>query len=125
MKKALNLAALHVSFTLILILILFPLLALALEKVTLQLKWIHAFQFAGYYAAKEKGYYRDAGIDVQIHEAAPGTDVLDTVISGKAQFGTGTSSLLLARNAGKPVVALAVIFQHSPLVLVAAKTARP
>lgn len=118
MIKALKVAALLA----LLPFILFPLPALALEKVTLQLKWSHAFQFAGYYAAKEKGYYRDVGIDVEIHEATPGTNVPDDVIRGKAQFGIGTSSLLLERNAGKPVVALAVIFQHSPLVLVAAKT---
>lgn len=92
--------------------------ARALEQVNLQLKWTHAFQFAGYYAAIDKGYYREAGLDVRIQEAKPGFDVVESVASGKAQYGVGNSSLLLARNAGKPVVALAVIFQHSPLVLV-------
>ncbi|MHB1462599.1 MAG: ABC transporter substrate-binding protein [Armatimonadota bacterium] len=91
----------------------------ALQRVTLQLKWTHAFQFAGYYAAAEKGYYRQAGLDVKILEATPGTDPLQNVLSGKAQYGVGTSSLILARQAGKPVVALAVIFQHSPYVLIA------
>lgn len=90
-----------------------------LERVTLQLKWTHAFQFAGYYAAVAKGYYREAGLDVQLLEAAPGTDAVEAVLGGRAQYGVGTSSLLLARKAGKPVVVLAVIFQHSPLVLVA------
>lgn len=93
--------------------------ALAVEKVTLQLKWTHAFQFAGYYAALEKGYYRDAGLDVQLLEATPGIDPLESVLSDQAQYGVGTSSLLLARKSGKPVVVLAAIFQHSPLVLVA------
>jgi len=92
--------------------------ALAHDAVTLQLKWSHAFQFAGYYAAKAKGYYGEAGLDVSILPALPGDDVLKAVTSGKAQYGVGTSSLLLARNAGKPVVALAAIFQHSPLVLI-------
>jgi len=92
------------------------------EAVTLQLKWTHAFQFAGYYAAQELGYYREAGLDVTLKEAAPGLDVVGEVVSGQADFGVGSSSLILARKAGKPVVALAVIFQHSPLVLVAAKT---
>lgn len=95
--------------------------AAAVEQVTLQLKWTHAFQFAGYYAAKEKGYYRDAGLQVDIQEAQPDLDVVRTVVSGRAQYGVGTSSLLLARHAGQPVVVLAVIFQHSPLVLVARK----
>jgi diguanylate cyclase (GGDEF)-like protein len=44
---------------------------------------------------------------------------LETVLAGKAQFGVGNSNLLLARRAGHPVVVLAVVFQHSPLVLVA------
>lgn len=95
--------------------------AFALENITLQLKWTHAFQFAGYYAAQEQGYYRDAGLDVRIEEATPNTDPVASVVSGKAQFGVGTSSLLLARNAGKPVVVLAVIFQHSPYVFYTAQ----
>lgn len=93
--------------------------AFALDTVTLQLKWRHQFQFAGYYAAKEKGYYREAGLDVNIVEAIPGIDPIDNVLSGKAQYGVGTSSLLLLRSSGKPVVALGVIFQHSAYILLA------
>lgn len=93
----------------------------ALENVTLQLKWTHHFQFAGYYAAIEQGYYREAGLNVHIAEATPGTDPVARVMNGEAQFGVGTSSLLLERNAGKPLVALAVIFQHSPYAIYTAK----
>ncbi len=88
------------------------------EKVSLQLKWRHAFQFAGYYMAKELGYYRAAGLDVEFREAVPGMDVVAEVISGRATYGVGTSSLILERKAGKPVVVLGVIFQHSPQVLI-------
>jgi diguanylate cyclase (GGDEF)-like protein/PAS domain S-box-containing protein len=91
----------------------------ALETISLQLKWTHAFQFAGYYAALEQGYYREMGLDVRIIQADPHIDPLASVLSGKAQYGVGTSSLLLARAAGQPVVVLAVVFQHSPLVLMA------
>ena len=91
--------------------------ASAMEKVTLQLKWVHQFQFAGYYAALQQGYYRDAGLDVSIVPATPGSDPALAVIDGKAEYGVGTSSLLIQRNAGKPVVILAVIFQHSPYIL--------
>ena len=91
--------------------------AWALTPVTLQLKWSHAFQFAGYYAAHSQGYYRDAGLAVTIRSAQPGDDPLKQVLAGQAEFGVGTSSLLLARKRGEPVVVLAVIFQHSPLVL--------
>ena len=88
-----------------------------LDKITLQLKWSHAFQFAGYYAALEKGYYREAGLDVTLAAATPGIDPVQEVVDGRAAFGVGTSSLILQRKIGKPVVALAVIFQHSPYVL--------
>ncbi|MFA6920621.1 MAG: ABC transporter substrate-binding protein, partial [Gallionella sp.] len=94
--------------------------ACALENVTLQLKWTHAFQFAGYYAAQELGYYRDAGLKVNIVEAGPETNPVRDVLAGRAQYGVGTSSLLLERAAGKPVVALAVIFQQSPYEIYAA-----
>ncbi len=92
--------------------------AQALESVTLQLKWRHQFQFAGYYAALEKGYYRDAGLDVTLVEATPATNVVEEVVASRAHYGVGTSELLLARRRS-PVVTLAVIFQHSPLILLA------
>ncbi|MDO9106509.1 MAG: diguanylate cyclase [Methylovulum sp.] len=92
--------------------------ALALDQVTLQLKWTHGFQFAGYYAAQAQGYYREAGLDVRVAEAQPGMDPVNAVVESKADFGVGTSSLLLQREAGIPVVALAAIFQHSPYVLI-------
>lgn len=90
-------------------------------KVRLQLKWQHQFQFAGYYAAKELGYYRDAGLDVDIAPSAPDEDAMQTVLRGDAEYGVGTTDLLLLRQQGAPVVALAVIFQHSPLVLLTTK----
>ncbi|HVJ45576.1 MAG TPA: ABC transporter substrate-binding protein [Luteolibacter sp.] len=92
--------------------------ALALEKVSLQLKWTHQFQFAGYYAAVEKGFYRDAGLDVEIREALPEQDTAREVTKGAADFGVGTSNLILLRSQGEPVVVLGVIYQHSPFVLI-------
>ena len=94
-----------------------------LTPVSLQLKWYHQFQFAGYYAALEKGYYREAGLDVTIREGKPTEDPIADVTSGKADFGIGASELLLARAQGKPVVALAVVMQHSPLILLARRGA--
>jgi diguanylate cyclase (GGDEF)-like protein/PAS domain S-box-containing protein len=96
--------------------------ARAQEKITLQLKHQHQFQFAGYYAAVEQGYYRDAGLDVRILEGADGNQPERDVISGKADYGVGSSSLLLARLAGKPVVVLGVVFQHSPYALAMRQT---
>ena len=95
--------------------------ARAAQSVTLQLKWEHSFQFAGYYAAKHLGYYDEVGLAVTINPATPATDVVGEVLYGRANFGAGSSSLMLDRHAGKPVVVLAVIFQHSPYVLIAAR----
>ncbi len=91
------------------------------EQVTLQLKWKHQFQFAGYYAAIEQGYYQQAGLSVSIREAQPGQDPVQAVLNGEAEFGIGTSELAILRDQGAPVVVLGVVFQHSPLVLVARK----
>jgi len=93
--------------------------AAALEKVSLQLNWKHQFQFAGYYAAIEKGYYRDAGFEVTPIEAGPDASPVDAVLEGRADYGVGASELALRRGRGEPVVALATILQHSPLVLLA------
>ncbi len=97
--------------------------AAPLDPVRLQLKWQHQFQFAGYYAALEKGYYREAGLDVTIIPSRPGNDPVGNVLLGEAEFGVGTTDLLLLREKGEPVVALAVIFQHSPLALLVRRQA--
>ncbi|WP_434514707.1 ABC transporter substrate-binding protein [Dechloromonas sp. ARDL1] len=91
----------------------------ALERVSVQLPWKHQFEFAAFYAAEAKGYYRDAGLAVDILEGDPGVDTVSTVLSGKADFGVGTSSLVIDRYHGKPVVALAALMQHSPIGLLA------
>jgi diguanylate cyclase (GGDEF)-like protein/PAS domain S-box-containing protein len=97
---------------------MFSSLALGKESVTLQLKWKHQFQFAGYYAALEKGYYAEEGLDVLIREADPDIDPIDSVIDGEAEYGVGTSDLLIYHLHQKPVVVLGVVFQHSPLALI-------
>ncbi|MCW0216882.1 MAG: ABC transporter substrate-binding protein, partial [Prosthecobacter sp.] len=87
------------------------------EKVTVQLKWKHAFQFAGYYAAIEKGFYHEAGLDVVLVEGGPETDFTEELMSGRSQYAVALSSMLIHRNEGNPIVALAAILQHSPEVL--------
>jgi PAS domain S-box-containing protein len=102
-------------------LLLLSLSAAGADKVRLQLKWQHQFQFAGYYAAQAQGYYRNAGLEVEILPATPGEDPVRQVLEGKAEFGVGSTELLLLREQGLPLVVLAVIFQHSPLALMALK----
>jgi diguanylate cyclase (GGDEF)-like protein len=93
------------------------------ERVRLKLKWRHQFQFAGYYAALERGYYRDAGFEVAIQPARPGDDPVKDVVEGRADFGVASSELVVHYARGAPVVVLAVIFQHSPLTLFARRDA--
>lgn len=102
---------------LILLNLLISLPVFALEKLTLQLKWQHQFQFAGYYAAIEQGYYQQAGLEVTLREAKAYEDPIQYVLDGNAEYGVGTSELLLLHHFNQPVVVLAVIFQHSPLAL--------
>lgn len=97
----------------LLLMLLCPLSAAANDKVRLQLKWEHHYMFAGYYAAKEKGYYQAAGLDVKIIPNKAGEDPVQKVLDGKAEFGVGTCDLLLRRQQGAPVVVLAVIFQQT------------
>jgi diguanylate cyclase (GGDEF)-like protein/PAS domain S-box-containing protein len=93
------------------------------ETIDLQLRWHHQFQFAGYYAAVQQGYYKNAGLDVVIHEGAPDKISVNEVLQGHAQYGIANSELLLARLKGDPLVVLAAIYQHSPSVLLARKDA--
>ena len=95
----------------------------ALDKVRLQLRFDHQFQFAGYYAAQWQGYYRQAGLEVEI---LPGVrsnhsmvDVTDMVRRGAAEFGIGAGDILMAIDQGTPLMVLASILQQSPVELFA------
>jgi len=90
--------------------------AIAATKVVLQLNWKYQFEFAGYIAAKEKGFYKDVGLDVEIKEYN-GTSVLNDVINGKADFGVAYGDIFTSIILNKPVVLLANFFKRSPLVL--------
>ncbi|MCK5516453.1 MAG: ABC transporter substrate-binding protein [Desulfobulbaceae bacterium] len=89
------------------------------EKVSIQFKWFHQFQFAGYYAALEKGFYAEEGLDVELIERDPSIGHIDQVLNGKSEYGVADAGLVLYRQQGKPVVLIAQIFQHSPLALLA------
>ncbi len=92
---------------------LFSMTAFAIEKINVQLHWTHQFEFAGFYAALEKGFYQQEGLEVTIKPGGPGIKTLKEVVSGNAQFGVSGSEILLARSSGQPLKALGVIFQHS------------
>jgi polar amino acid transport system substrate-binding protein len=83
------------------------------EVVVIQLKWLHQFQFAGYYAALERGYFADEGLRVELRERRPGLDPVEQVLQGKAHYGVTDSVLLKHHVRGAPVVIVAAIMQHS------------
>ncbi|TAP35531.1 ABC transporter substrate-binding protein [Alteromonas sp. KUL49] len=89
------------------------------ERVVVQLKWYHSFQFAGYYAAQKQGYFKDAGMDVILREIQPGRSVVDEVLNNSADFGVADSSIVLHRLNNKPVVIASTIFQSTPFVFIA------
>lgn len=87
-------------------------------SVKLQLKWWeHQFQFAGYYAAIEKGYYTDEGLAVTLLPGGAEVDVPEAVTDGDADFGVFGAELVQKRLQGADVVLLAIIFQHSQRAL--------
>ena len=89
---------------------------LALEKVSLQLKWKYQFQFAGYIAAVEKGFYKEQGLDVELRPRQSELNVVDEVVNDKADYGIGGIGILSQYANGSPIKALAAVFQHDALV---------
>ncbi|GLX79512.1 diguanylate cyclase [Thalassotalea insulae] len=89
-----------------------------LTEVNLQLKWRHQFQFAGYYAALEQGFYQQAGFDVNLLERLPGPTPIEQLIIGDVDYAVVGAGALVYRANGVPLVALAAIYQHSPSILV-------
>jgi len=87
------------------------------ETVRIQLKWKHQFQFAGYYAAIEQGYYAAEGLNVNLVEGGTDHNPVGQLLAGKVQYAVADAGVLLARAAGHPLVVLAAVFQHSAQVI--------
>ena len=83
------------KFILFLIIYIFTVQTQANEKITLYLDWLNQFQFAGYYVAKEKGYYNNFGLDVNIKEFSYNSNVLKEIMNNEATYGVGKSSLII------------------------------
>jgi NitT/TauT family transport system substrate-binding protein len=85
-----------------------------LTKVTLQSKWVVQAQFAGYYAAKDQGYYEDEGLDVDIRPGGPDIVPEQVVLGGQADFGINwLDSTLATRDKGQNIVNIAQVFTRS------------
>jgi NitT/TauT family transport system substrate-binding protein len=92
--------------------------AQAQEKVTLQLKWVAQAQFAGYFVAKDKGFYKEAGLDVTIKPGGPDIAPPQVIAGGGADVVVDwLPSALAAREKGVPLVNLAQPFKRSGMML--------
>ncbi|MDY0307583.1 MAG: ABC transporter substrate-binding protein [Desulfovibrio aminophilus] len=99
-----------------------PNCALAMKQAVLLLQWLPQAQFAGYYVAQDKGFYREAGVDLKIRAGGPDTLASRELAEGEVEFATMFLATGVQRRAeGMPIVHLAQIVQRSALMLVARK----
>jgi NitT/TauT family transport system substrate-binding protein len=91
----------------------------ALTSATVQLQWVHQAQFAGFYAADQKGRYAAEGLAVTFIEGGAQVDNLAPVLAGRTQFGVATAEQLIAARAkGQPLRAIAINYRRSPSVFI-------
>jgi len=92
--------------------------AQAQDKLTLQLKWVTQAQFAGYYVAKDKGFYKEAGLDVEVKPGGPDIAPPQVIAGGGADVVVDwMPSALASREKGVPLVNIAQPFKRSGLML--------
>lgn len=97
--------------------------AKAQVKASLRLKWLPQTQFAGFYYALEKGYYKQEGIDLTINPGGPNLLTENLVATGADTFGLsgGSDSVMAAIDKGMPIVSVGVAHQITPFVFVTRK----
>ncbi len=96
--------------------------AWAADKVTLQLKWVTQAQFAGYYVAKDKGFYEEEGIDIEIKPGGPDIAPAQVLAGGGADVVLDwMPSALATREKGLPLVNIAQPFKSSGMMLTCRK----
>jgi len=91
----------------------------AYENVTVQLNWKYQFEFAGFIMAKEKGFYKQAGLNVKLKEIDKNIDVVDYVLKHENTYGVGDSSLIDSALHKRAIELLMPIYDHSLYVLAA------
>lgn len=91
------------------------------EKVTLLLKWHHQFQFAGFYMAKEKGYYDEFGLDVDM-KVSIGQNTAKNLENSQSTYAILDPIAFVEQSKGTKIKALAAVFQQSPLVFLTLKS---
>ncbi|MFC4624624.1 ABC transporter substrate-binding protein [Daeguia caeni] len=119
MKKSLHVAGLTLS---LLSGALMAGTAMAADKLTLQLKWVTQGQFAGYYVAKDKGFYEEEGLDVEIKPGGPDIAPPQVIAGGGADVVVDwMPSALATREKGVPLVNIAQPFEKSGMMLTCRK----
>jgi NitT/TauT family transport system substrate-binding protein len=94
----------------------------AADKLTLQLKWVTQAQFAGYYVAKDKGFYEEVGLDVEIKPGGPDIAPPQVIAGGGADvILEWMPAALAARERGVPLVNIAQVFKKSGMMLTCRK----
>jgi len=88
------------------------------QKVSLQLLWKHQFEFAGFYMAKEKGFYKNVNLEVELKEYKFGTDIRQEIEDGKSTFGIEYPKIILDKSNGANIVLLNALYQTSPHILI-------
>lgn len=93
--------------------------ALALDKVTLRLDWIFGSEFSPIFVARDKGFFKDEGIDVNVLAGEGSTVTVKLVGNGDAEFGEAAADqTLMAYAKGLPVVSTAVVLQKTPVAII-------
>jgi ABC-type nitrate/sulfonate/bicarbonate transport system substrate-binding protein/serine phosphatase RsbU (regulator of sigma subunit) len=92
-----------------------------LIDISVQLLWKDQFEFAGYYIAKELGFYSEVGLNPELKEFDFGIDIVDEVVSGRSDFGIGYSSIIIEKAKGREIRGISATFQSSPAVLITKK----
>lgn len=96
--------------------------AMAADKVTLQLKWVAQGQFGGYFVAKDKGFYKEEGLDVDIKPGGPDIAPEQVIAGGGADVIVDwMGGALVAREKGVPLINIAQPFEKSGLELICPK----
>ncbi|MDD3025676.1 MAG: ABC transporter substrate-binding protein [Aliarcobacter skirrowii] len=93
-----------------------------LTKVKLQLAWFNQFQYAGYYVAKEKGFYEEVGLDVEILPFSFDKNIVKSVNDERIEFAIGRENLILNKSNYENIVVLMALFQASPIQIIAKKS---
>jgi NitT/TauT family transport system substrate-binding protein len=94
------------------------------DRVRLQLKWRHQAQFAGYYVAQDRGYFKERNLEVEMLPGGPDRAAPDQVLAGAAEIGVAWAGDVLARrDKNEPLVIVAQLFQRSAGRLISRKSA--